>query len=367
MASTSLDVAVVGAGPVAWAAAYALQRAGLSVGVVGPVGGGGRWSAVLPRGAAFLASLGLDPLQPAVGGMPVQGLGLVEGTHLAKADSSETRHPYIAVATDTGALARCAAQRWQGPRWESKASHLSGTIGGRTIDLEDGTTLFAKRVVAADGAEGAIAEALGGPLRGPRARQATASWIARHANPHQGWAFEASNDHGPVATTPMPDDVDGAHRSAVVWVDRIDSTTLHDPHAAAAALERLLGAQLGAVQAPENLHPWPARFAARRRWGPDWIALGEAARVWPPTGAQGLNQGLTAAQELGRIGDAFLEQGGIARWALRTETVAAARLAFVAGLHGALSFPLGPLRATGLQAWERCGPVRRAALRVGLS
>lgn len=367
MASTSLDVAVVGAGPVAWAAAFALQRAGLSVGVVGPVGGGGRWSAVLPRGAAFLASLGLDPLHPAVGGFPVQGLGLVEGTRLAKADSSETRHPHIAVATDTGALARHAAQRWQGPRWESKASHLSGAVGARTLHLDDGTSLFAARVVAADGAEGAIAESLGGPLRGPRTRQAATSWIARHATPHQGWAFEASNGHGPVATTPMPDDADGAHRSAVVWVDKADSDALHDPHKAAEALERLLGAHLGTVQPPTHLHAWPARFAARRRWGPDWIALGEAARVWPPTGAQGLNQGLTAAQELGRIGDAFLEQGGIARWALRTEAVAAARLAFVAGLHGALSLPLGPLRATGLQAWDRCGPLRRVALQAGLS
>ena len=367
MERTSLDVAVVGAGPVAWAAAFALQRAGLSVGVAGPLGGGGRWSAILPRGVAFLTSLGLDPTQAAIGGVPVEGLGLVEGTALAKADRLDSPHPYIAVATDTGALARHARARWTGPYWEAKASHLAGSPHQRAIHLENGDVLLARRVVAADGMEGAIAQALGGPLRGPSTGQATAAWVARHSMPHRNWAFEASNGHGPVATTPMPDDADGTHRSAVVWVDRQGADTLAQPMAAAAALERLLSVHLGAVRPPEHLHAWPARFAARKRWGQDWIALGEAARVWPPTGAQGLNQGLTAAQELGRLGDGLLDTGGIARWALRTESVAAARLAFVAGLHGALSLPLGPLRGAGLQAWEQCGPMRRAALRIGLS
>lgn len=361
------DVVVVGAGPAGWAAALGLAQAGLDVAVVGPVGGGGRWNALLPRAERFLTRIGLDPQSPDVGGTPITGLVSVEGPRAVRFDALDADLPTMGVAVDGGALARTANAAWTGTRSAHPAVSVDGKAGAWRLTLDNGDTLNARFLVVADGQNGPIGHALAGRWVGPPLRQNAVAWVAHHTTPHGGWAFESSCDRGPVATTPLPDAADGGHRSAVVWVDHKDADTLTSPEAAAAGLEHVLGAHLGAITPPAQLHAWPVRFAQRRTWGPGWVALGEAARIWPPTGAQGLNHALMAAEELAACAASLERTATLLRWAARTESVGALRLGAVATLHGALSMPVGPLRGAALGLMERAPFLRRALMRTGLA
>lgn len=88
-----------------------LAQAGLDVAVVGPVGGGGRWNALLPRAERFLTRIGLDPQNPDVGGTPITGLVSVEGQRAVRFDALDADLPTMGVAVDGGAIARTAIVR----------------------------------------------------------------------------------------------------------------------------------------------------------------------------------------------------------------------------------------------------------------
>jgi 2-octaprenyl-6-methoxyphenol hydroxylase len=361
------DVVVVGAGPVGWAAALGLEQKGLSVEVVGPLASGGRWNALLPRAERFVQSLGVTLDGPEVGGVPIEGLISVDGHTHTRFSAGDGAALTMGVAVDTGALAQALAARWGRAHHAQHAAQAARVDGGWTVALADGGTVAGRFLVVADGANGPIGRALGGPWIGPPSCQSAVAWVAHHDQPHGGWAFETSNDSGPVATTPLPMGADGQHRSAVVWVDRTGKGTLADPAQAARALENLLGAHLGGIQAVGDIHPWPVRFATRRRWGPGWVALGEAARVWPPTGAQGANQGLFAAERLVAHATTLHARTGLLAWVAETETVGLARLGAVGALHGALSLPIGPLRRGALGALGRFDRLRSTLVRAGLA
>jgi 2-polyprenyl-6-methoxyphenol hydroxylase-like FAD-dependent oxidoreductase len=361
------DVVVIGAGPVAWAAARGLAQQGLGVAVVGPLASGGRWNALLPRAERFFHTLGLALDGPEVGGMPIEGLHSVEGgthTRFAAADGGALA---MGVAVDTGALAQALASGWAHTHHTQPAVRPKREGGRWTVALADGSSVEGRFLVVADGANGPVGRALGGPWMGPPSCQGAVAWIARHTAPHGGWAFETSNDRGPVATTPLPDGPDGEHRSAVVWVDQQKRPTLTDPAVAAQAMETLLGLHLGSVKVQGPLHGWPVRFATRRRWGEGWVALGEAARLWPPTGAQGANQGLFAAERLVAHAATLATRPGLLRWVAETETVGLARLGAVGALHTALSLPIAPLRRGALGALGRWDGLRSTLVRAGLA
>jgi 2-octaprenyl-6-methoxyphenol hydroxylase len=116
----------------------------------------------------------------------------------------------------------------------------------------------------------------------------------------------------------------------------------------------------------------PAALAAQR------IALvGEAAHVLPPIGAQGLNMGLRDAADLAAIVRETLasDQDPGAPHALsryiraRHADIASRTIAIDVANRSLLSdfLPVQSLRALGLHAIGAIGPIRRLAMREGLS
>jgi 2-octaprenyl-6-methoxyphenol hydroxylase len=110
------------------------------------------------------------------------------------------------------------------------------------------------------------------------------------------------------------------------------------------------------------------RFAAERV-----VLIGEAAHVFPPIGAQGLNLGLRDVMALRDAvrraidpgGDAVIAAYDRARRAdvrLRTGAVDALNRTLLADI-----LPADLLRGAGLLALSRIGPLRRVVMRQGLA
>jgi 2-octaprenyl-6-methoxyphenol hydroxylase len=110
------------------------------------------------------------------------------------------------------------------------------------------------------------------------------------------------------------------------------------------------------------------------RFATDRAALiGEAAHVFPPIGAQGLNLGL---RDVAALRDSLIEaedpgaEGPLARYDLSRQTDVRLRTGAVDALNRTLLTDLLPadlLRGAGLLALSRFGPLRRLVMRQGLA
>jgi 2-octaprenyl-6-methoxyphenol hydroxylase len=195
----------------------------------------------------------------------------------------------------------------------------------------------------------------------------------RHSLPHHDTSTEFHTEHGPFTLVPLP-----GERSSLVWVDRPETTAERmalDDDALALAIERRAASILGKVTVDGKRQSFPlsgmtpARFAAGRI-----VLAGEAAHVFPPIGAQGLNLGyrdvtalgdllartggdpgdpaLLAGYERARRGDVFL----------RTNAVDALNRTLLNGF-----LPVQAARGFGLFLLDRLPALRRAVMRQGVA
>ena len=86
------------------------------------------------------------------------------------------------------------------------------------VALSDGTQVRAALVVAADGRDSAVREGLGIAARRWGYGQKALVFTVTHALPHEGVSTEIHRSGGPFTLVPLPDR-DGAHCSAVVWME----------------------------------------------------------------------------------------------------------------------------------------------------
>lgn len=250
--------------------------------------------------------------------------------------------------------------------------------GVALVRLADGRRIDARLVVAADGRDSDLRTAMGIGVRRWGYGQKALVFTVRHARPHDGVSTEIHRSGGPFTLVPLPDR-DGAHRSAVVWMERgpraADLAALPVPDFEAALNERGCGV-LGALalEGPRRVWPIIAQVADRLD-GPRCALVAEAAHVVPPIGAQGLNMSLgdiealvalvAEAEAAGRdIGGGAL----LAQFNRRRHPAILARVMGVDLLNRAAMAefqPLRDLRLAGLKALHGIAPIRQAAMRLG--
>jgi 2-octaprenyl-6-methoxyphenol hydroxylase len=142
--------------------------------------------------------------------------------------------------------------------------------------------------------------------------------------------------------------------------------------------ERQSHSVLGEMRAEGNRHLFPLTIQTPHALSAHRIALlGEAAHVFPPIGAQGLNLGLRDADDFIRIivaakrhgddhgSDIILSKYSVARRidiATRTAAIEFANRSLLSDF-----LPVHSLRAAGLHVLNAFGPLRRFAMREGLS
>lgn len=237
----------------------------------------------------------------------------------------------------------------------------------------------AQVVVAADGRESFVREALGIGVRRWSYGQKALVFAVTHPVPHAGVSTEIHRSGGPFTLVPLPD-IDDRHRSAVVWMEAGPRAQalfeLDGPDFTAALNERAQGA-LGplSLAGPRRLWPIVAQVAHRLD-GPRTALVAEAAHVMPPIGAQGLN---TSLRDVAVLRDLFTDARRaqedigaaplLSRYHRLRHREILLRMAGIDALNRAAMTDvqaLRNLRRAGLRALAGLSPARRAAMRLGL-
>jgi 2-octaprenyl-6-methoxyphenol hydroxylase len=376
------DVAVVGAGPVGLAAALGFAQAGLSVHLVGPAPSGrdGRTAALLGGSVELMQRLGVWPALTREAA-PLRVMRLVDDT-----DSLFRPPPVSFRAEEIGleafgwnientTLTAVLAERVRGTdaiAWHPALAEGFEAGDPARVPLADGSAIEAALVVAADGRRSRIRETAGIVARSATYPQKALTTILRHACDHEGASTEFHTRAGPFTLVPLP-----GRRSSLVWVTSPHHAerllALSDPELAA-AIERRAHRILGTIKidGPRGAVPL-GRLSADRLIGPRMALVGEAAHVLPPIGAQGLNLGFADVEALLRLAQGAADPGAepvLRRYARERRGDVALRGAAVDGLNRALLtdvLPVDALRGLGLGLLAHVGPLRRLAMRSGLT
>jgi 2-octaprenyl-6-methoxyphenol hydroxylase len=310
------DVIVFGGGLAGLALAAALDSSGLSSIVIDPADPtprsdrsfDGRTSAISSSSMRMLQTIGVaDHL--AEPGCPIRCIAVADGLkpgglHFDAQDDEplgfmhENRHLRAALH------ARAQAGGNIGLIWKSRVARVERGDHDVIVSLDEGRTLRASLLVAADGRNSSTREAAGINIaRWKYDHQAIVS-VLGHERPHEHVAYEIFYPGGPFALLPMNDTPSGP-RSAIVWsvpeADAAGWLSLNDRDFAAEA-EVAMGGFLGKIEmlAPRSSFPLgfhhAAKITAKRL-----ALLGDAAHAIHPIAGQGLNLGFRDVAALTQV------------------------------------------------------------------
>lgn len=376
-------IAIVGGGPSGAAAALLIARAGRAVEWIAPPAPEDRRTTALFGGsAALLAELGLWEAVRAAGA-DIAVMRLIDDTgRLIRApetqfDAAEIGRDAFGVNVGNAALnAVLAAAIAAEPRvtvTSARVTEATADPDHVRLTLDDGTTRAPRLAVAADGRNSLVRAAAG---------IATATWTypqsalvcnLRTTRPHLAVCSEFHGRNGPFVLVPLPGDT-----VSIVLVEApgiIQRLAELDDIALAAELERRAHRILGrfTVDGPRQVYPLSGlvarRFAARRV-----AVVGEAAHVFPPIGAQGLNLGL---RDVAHLAEAIQLSGAgdpgsdavMAAYHRRRQLDVGSRTLGVDLADRALladALPAQMLRAAGLAAVAGIGPLKRFLMREAM-
>lgn len=381
------QAAVVGGGPAGLAAAIALAQSGVDTALIARRSpyADNRTTALLGGSVDFLQSLDVWR-RCADTAAALRVMRLVDDTRRL------IRSPEVKFSSDEigmeafgynienrsllTAMEERAAELPNLVRFDDEAQSVFADDNGVTIHLRDGQTVAAALAVGADGRHSLCREAAGIGVKRRDLHQSAVTLNVAHTRPHGNCSTEFHTESGPCVFVPLPGD-----RSSVVWVVRPDEAkrlmALTDDQLADAA-EKQSHSIFGRLTVAPARHVFPLAIEQPDRLAAKRIALvGEAAHVLPPIGAQGLNMGLRDAADLARVVREAIASGedpGSERTLQRYES---ARRADVVSRTYAIDIanrtllsdflPLQSLRAAGMHMLNTVGPIRRLAMREGLS
>ena len=376
-------VLVVGTGPAGLIAALGFAHEGFPVTLVGPeaASSDGRTTALMNPALKFLDRIGLlDGL--VAGAAPLKVMRIVDATgRLIRSPTVSFRASEIGEERfglnlpNRELTPRLATAVEAHPTIAWRKSHVVGwQLGAEqaVATLDDGSEVSASLAVAADGRLSAAREAAGISTSSRPYPQAALVLNFGHSRPHAFVSTEFHTDTGPFTQVPLPGD-----RSSLVWVVRPETAkelSVLDDDALSTLVEQKMQSMLGRVTVEPGRQIFPLSTSTPKRFAQNRVALvGEAAHVFPPIGAQGLNLGIRDIDDLLGIATENRRDPGaataLARYDARRRPDILARSSAVNLLNRSLLSDLLPAqmaRSAGLGMLGAIGPLRAFFMREGL-
>jgi 2-octaprenyl-3-methyl-6-methoxy-1,4-benzoquinol hydroxylase/2-octaprenylphenol hydroxylase len=238
----------------------------------------------------------------------------------------------------------------------------------RTLALDDGTSLSARLVVAADGAESALRKLVGIDVRERSYDQRAIVAHVSTERAHESTAWQRFLPHATLAFLPLGDGC-----SSIVWsapVDDVARLLALDEAAFCRELGAAFDFRLGHVTATTRRVAIPLRLLLAERYIAPRLALaGDAAHVVHPLAGQGVNLGLRDAVELA---DALIDARDAKRdfaadFVLRRyerrrrsdDSLSAYAFDAIQRTFGSESLPLAAARGAALSILDRVPPLKK--------
>jgi 2-octaprenyl-6-methoxyphenol hydroxylase len=190
---------------------------------------------------------------------------------------------------------------------------------GCAVQLRDGPLIQCRLVIAAEGRNSPLREQAGIPVTQIPYHQTAIVCAMAHERPHHDLALEHFLPAGPFAALPMGSSADAEpggspNVSAIVWTERTKDAArfmaLDDARFAREA-ERRLGPHLGAVRAVGRRWSYPLSAMIAHNYVGTRLALaGDAAHGIHPIAGQGLNLGFRDGIALADLIIAVNQTGG---------------------------------------------------------
>jgi len=381
--SVDTRILVAGTGPVGLISALAFAKAGFSVVLAGPPArtDDGRTTALMVPALKFLATLGmLDSLEPDAA--PLKVMRIIDGT------SRLIRSPMVTFrAGEIGeehfglnfqnrvfnAVLEKAVEAHSGIEWRRAMVDNWTLEPGKVIaTLSDGTLVEAPLAVAADGRNSPARQAAGISASAQSLPQAALVLNFVHSRDHAFTSTEFHTETGPFTQVPLP-----GRRSSLVWVLRPETAkefaSVGDD-ALSQRVEQQMQSMLGRVTIEGGRQIYPLSTSLPRRFAQNRIALvGEAAHVFPPIGAQGLNLGIRDVDQLVETAAKHRDDSGapeaLAAYDAARRPDIVARTSAVNLLNRSLLSDMLPAqlaRSAGLNVLGVFSPLRAFFMREGL-
>jgi 2-octaprenyl-6-methoxyphenol hydroxylase len=377
------DITVVGGGLAGMVAAIALARGGRQVAFVAPESPrvDGRTTALMDQSIRLLRRLGVwETVAPSTAALST--MQIIDGTHrLLRAPTVSFHASEIGLHAFgynmpnkalLSALADVVGTEANIALHEATATAIDIRDDGVTVTLDTGESLQSDFIVGSDGRSSMVREAAGIAVRTWSYPQSAMVLNFSHSLPHQNVSSEFHTESGPFTQVPLPGD-----RSSLVWVQTPANAAANAAKTMpelSRLVEERMQSLLGKVTVEDGVQVWPLSGMTAARFGKGRAALiGEAAHVFPPIGAQGLNLSLRDIMALTEILCDQPEQPMAAsagnRFDARRRTDILSRTAGVDLLNRSLLsdfLPVQMLRAAGLHVLASLPPLRNIVMREGI-
>ena len=376
-------IIVAGTGPAGLIAALSLAGRGLDVVLVGPETGpeDGRTTALMGPALAFLDQIGvLARLEEHAA--PLRAMRIVDATSrlirspLVTFRASEIGEEFFGLNIPNrylnAALAAAVASQSGIERhaqmiesWQVEPNRVTATLSG-------GDSVEAALAIAADGRLSKAREAAGIAVSTRAYPQSALVLNFAHTRDHGFTSTEFHTETGPFTQVPLP-----GQRSSLVWVLRPETAAEMDgldDLSLSRRVESAMQSMLGRVTVEGRRQIYPLAATLPFRFAQNRVALvGEAAHVFPPIGAQGLNLGIRDVVDLTEIISQFPNDPGssqsLAAYDRKRRPDILARAGAVNLLNMSLlsnMLPAQVARSAGLGMIGSFAPLRAFFMREGL-
>lgn len=378
------EICICGGGPTGFAAAICAARAGRDVLILAPETTipPARTAALLDGSMQFLRSIDTWRAEE-LDGAALRAMRLVddsgslirapEVTFHASEIGLEVFGYNVANARLVAQLRRTASDYGNIRIIGEKASNVVSAAGNATVTTEAGKSITARLVVAADGGRSVAREAAGIAVREWSYPQSAIIGLVAVQFPHGGTSTEFHTRSGPFTLVPF-----GAGRMSFVWMlspeAAEEAAGLSETNFNALAEQRAHSIQ-GRMTLESDRTVLPLRGQLAERFADRRVMLvGEAAHIFPPIGAQGLNLGLRDVKAFERVirrhaDDPGSERALAAYQAARRSDVISRTYAVDLFNRSLLSpfLPAHFMRNTGLAVAANVPVLRQLLMRQGLS